>query len=113
MNADIFTDGAIHIAIVNGMIRMDYATISITEKDDDGNPAVIVNHRLVMTPQGFLKTLGNMETMAQKLIDVGIIIDNNDETRNGPARKTDHAILSRDQRSKDQNRRKRDLEVRK
>lgn len=113
MNADIFTDGAVNIAIVNGMIRMDYATLSVTEKDHVGNPAMLVNHRLVMTPQGFLKTLGNMEAMVQKLIEARIIIDADDETMSGPARKDEHAFSGRDQRSTEQKRRKRSLEVRK
>ena len=61
MSYDFFTDGIINSAVANGMIRIEFASISISEKEEDGRPKAQVSHRMVMTPHGFLKSLSNME----------------------------------------------------
>ena len=55
MSADYYADGVANIALLQGMIRIDFATLSLTEKDEDGAPVVEPNHRVIMTPQSFVK----------------------------------------------------------
>lgn len=55
------------------MIRIDFASLSVTERDEQGNPVVETRHRLVLTPHGFLKTFENMERMVHKLVGAGMI----------------------------------------
>lgn len=93
MSTDIFSDGAANIGLTQGMIRMEFASYSFTERDADGNPSIEATHRLVMTPQGFMKTFGNMEAMVDKLVEAGVVAaKSKEERRTGPARNTDATI---------------------
>lgn len=113
MNADIYTDGAINIAVVNGMIRINFGVLSVTNKDEADNPAFETTHRLVMTPQGFIKTFGNMEAVLNKLVEAGIIVDSSEELRSGPARDVRYSFSGQERRTDSRERRQRDLKVRK
>ena len=112
MGTDIFFDGVINIALVKGMIRIEVGSQSISEKDENGNRKIFNRHQLVLTPQVFLETFTNMESMLNKLIENGIVQDGADnELRGGPARDTDASFSGKDQRAP-VDRRKRDLSLR-
>lgn len=49
MNSDIFVDGVINIALVKGMIRVEFGSYSASEKGADGNPAIFNKYQLVLT----------------------------------------------------------------
>lgn len=108
MSANFYADGVTNIALLQGMIRIDFATLSLSEKDEDGNPEVEAAHRIIMSPQGFVKAFGTMEQVMDKLVETGIIRDpDDDERRSGPARDTDAAVTAAERRAHD--RRKRPL----
>ena len=112
MNTDIYTDGVINIALKKGMIRIEFGTMSISEKDDGGNPEIFSRSQLVLTPQVFLETFGNMERMLQQLIEVGVIRERDGEQRGGPARDGDATIPGKDRRDRADERRALNVEVR-
>ncbi|MEK9723831.1 MAG: hypothetical protein VW405_10170 [Rhodospirillaceae bacterium] len=89
------------------MVRIEFGTLSITEKDADGRPAVGERHQLTMTPKTFLETFGNMERMLAMLIDNGIVKERDaDEQRAGPARDDGLTIDGTDRRGTDRCRRR-------
>ncbi|OFX07799.1 MAG: hypothetical protein A2516_03580 [Alphaproteobacteria bacterium RIFOXYD12_FULL_60_8] len=93
MNNDIFSDGAINIGLTQGMIRIEFASYTFHKRDGDGNPTIEATHRLVMTPQGFMKTFASMESMVDKLVDAKVVAPNaTEERRSGPARNTDATL---------------------
>ncbi len=112
MNNDIYTDGVINIALKKGMIRIEFGTMSISEKDDDGNPEVFSRSQLVLTPQVFLETFGNMERMMNQLVEAGVIRERDGEQRGGPARDGATTIAGKDRRDQGRERRALNVEVR-
>ncbi len=112
MNTDIYTDGVINIALKKGMIRIEFGTMSISEKDDSGNPEIFSRSQLVLTPQVFLETFGNMERMMQQLIEAGVIRERDGEQRGGPARDHQATIPGKDRRDTGGERRALYVEVR-
>ncbi len=107
MQNTIYTDGVTNIALNKGMVRIELGTVSITEKDDNGRPAVGERHQLTMTPKTFLETFGNMERMLNLLIENGVVREKDaDEQRAGPARDEDLSIDGADRRDRHQERRR-------
>ena len=108
MTSDIYTDGALNVGFAGGMIRIDFGALSLTKKTDDGKPLLEVQHRLVMTPQGFLRTFGNMERVMKSLVDAEVIDGAAaGEVGEGPAKDTATAFDKQERRSLSADRRKR------
>ncbi len=106
MNKDSFVDGITAIRLANGMVRIEYGALSITETDDDGSPVVEKSFRIVMTPQAFLKSFGKMERMINALVESGVVIDSKADKRSGPARNQELSLAPEDRRKNDSERRK-------
>lgn len=106
MNTETFVDGVINIALVKGMVRVEFGSYSASDKDADGNPALFARHQVVLTPQAFLDTFGNMERMMSLLVEKGVLRTDTDEQRTGPARDTDSALDGKDRRGSGRDRRK-------
>lgn len=93
MDGDIYIDGIENIVLSHGMIRMDLASFALRARDAAGNPVIESRQRIVMTPQGFLRTFNALERMKSELIRAGIIKERQDEERrSGPARDDGAAI---------------------
>ncbi|MEE9544449.1 MAG: hypothetical protein V3V55_02480 [Rhodospirillales bacterium] len=108
MTSDIYTDGALNVGLAGGMIRIDFGALSLTKKTDGGKPLLEVQHRLVMTPRGFLRTFGNMERVMKSLVDAKIIDGAAiEEIGEGPAKDTATAFDKKERRSLAADRRKR------
>lgn len=100
MSADYYADGVANVALLQGMIRIDFATLSLTEKDAEGKPVVIPGHRVIMTPKGFAKAFGTMERVMAKLVETGVVRDpEREERRDGPARDTDAEFSAEERRT--------------
>jgi hypothetical protein len=106
VNSETFVDGVINIALVRGMVRIEFGSYSASDTNDDGQPALFSRHQVVMTPQAFLNSFGNMERMLNLLVEKGVLREDADEQRSGPARDTDTAIDGRDRRGTGRDRRK-------
>ena len=102
MNGDIFIDGIENIVLSQGMVRMDLASFSVKAKNKEGKPAVETKQRIVMTPQGFLRTHGAMERMLNELIKSGVVREKTEEQRSGPARDQAASIEVKDRRGNGQ-----------
>lgn len=82
MIEETFIDGVQEIGFGKGLIRMNLASLSATDRDDKNNPTLEVRHRLLMTPEGFLNLFGAMENMAKQLADAKIFKVNENEKEN-------------------------------
>jgi len=70
---ELFADTLSDINFGNGMVRMDFASLSATDTDINGDPVMAFRQRIVMSPQGFLETFATMQSMIGKLEEVGMI----------------------------------------
>lgn len=73
---ELFADGVGEISLVGGMVRIDWVSLSATEKDASGQPALEVRQRMVLPPEGFLRVFSAMEDLVKQLVDAGVIRKN-------------------------------------
>ena len=71
--AEIFADGIGEIALVGGMVRIDLVSLSQTEKNESGEALLELRQRVVMSPEGFLRSFGAMENLVKQLVDAGLL----------------------------------------
>lgn len=80
---DVFADGVGEITLVGGMVRMDLVSLSATEKDSNGNPSLEFRQRVVMPPDGFLRSFSAMENLVKQLMEAGVVQKNQDNEEGG------------------------------
>ena len=61
MEEQFFVDGLSSIAVIGGIVRLDFFAFSTTEKEANGQPKPVPQHRLVMTGPAFLLTAKKMQ----------------------------------------------------
>lgn len=69
---DLFADGIGEITLSGGMVRMDLVTLVGSQKDDK-QPHLEVSQRIVMPPDGFLRSFSAMEDLVKQLVEAGVI----------------------------------------
>ena len=72
---EVFADGMGEITLSGGMVRIDLVCLSASKKDSEGRPEVELRQRLVMPPDGFLRSFRGMEDLVEKLIKEGVVHD--------------------------------------
>jgi hypothetical protein len=71
---DIFADGIGEITLSGGMVRMDLVTLKGTQsKSSDEKPKLEFSQRVIMPPDGFLRSFSAMENLVKQLIDAGLV----------------------------------------
>lgn len=70
---DIFADGIGEITLSGGMVRMDLVTLTGTQANSDEKPKLEVSQRVIMPPDGFLRSFSAMENLVKQLIDAGLV----------------------------------------
>jgi len=73
MEREIFADGIGEITLSGGMVRMDLVTMVGTQKGKDQPPQLEFRQRVVMPPDGFLRSFSAMENLVKQLIDAGLV----------------------------------------
>lgn len=105
---DIFTDGAVNVAFAEGMVRIEFASLVVTEVDGKTKQKAEVRHRLVLTPQGFLRSMGNMERALDAMMAKGLIESRSPgQIKAGPGTDVDTVIAKGERRAFGPDRRKR------
>jgi hypothetical protein len=72
-NREIFADGIGEITLSGGMVRMDLVTLVGGQKDKENPPKLEFRQRIVMPPDGFLRSFSAMENLVKQLIDAGLV----------------------------------------
>lgn len=70
---DIFADGIGEITLAGGMVRMDLVTLVGSQNDPENKPRLVPSRRVVMPPDGFLRSFSAMENLVKQLIDAGLV----------------------------------------
>jgi hypothetical protein len=70
---EVFADGVSEINIAGGIVRINFVSLSGTEKDDKGNPTRELRQRIVITPQGVLELYGALQQVIEKLVSTGVL----------------------------------------
>lgn len=73
MANETFVVGCEGIGFHGGVLLVDMAGLSATQKDAEGRPLREHKLRLVMTPEGMLETVNAMQGMIARLVEVGLL----------------------------------------
>jgi hypothetical protein len=73
MDKEIFADGIGEIVLSGGMVRMDLVALTGSQRDKDDKPKLEFRQRIVMPPDGFLRSFSAMEDLVRQLVDAGLV----------------------------------------
>ncbi|MEZ6092855.1 MAG: hypothetical protein R3C03_01260 [Pirellulaceae bacterium] len=72
-NQEVFADGIGEISLSGGMVRMDLVTLVGSQNSEGNKPRLEPKQRIVMPPEGFLRSFSAMENLVKQLIDAGLV----------------------------------------
>jgi hypothetical protein len=55
------------------MVRMDLVTLTGSQSNSDEKPKLEFSQRVIMPPDGFLRSFSAMENLVKQLIDAGLV----------------------------------------
>ena len=70
---DMFADGIGEITLAGGMVRMDLVSLKGSQNNSEEQPKLVPTQRIVMPPDGFLRSFSAMENLVKQLIDAGLV----------------------------------------
>ncbi len=70
---EIFADGIGEIVLSGGMVRMDLVALTGSQRDDQKQPQLEFRQRVVMPPDGFLRSFSAMEDLVKQLVKAGLV----------------------------------------
>jgi hypothetical protein len=73
MIPETFTDGIGWIGLSEGMVRIEFVTLSPNAQNADRPPEPEIRHRIIMTPQAFLRSCVVQQRFIEKLQDAGLV----------------------------------------
>ncbi len=82
---EFFADGIGEITLAGGMVRMDLVTLVGNQNDKENPPKLQFCRRVVMPPDGFLRSFSAMENLVKQLIEAGLVKPRDGETAGNPA----------------------------
>jgi hypothetical protein len=66
-----FFDGVVNVSLTGGVVRIDLAHLSAVARDDQGNPLLERNVRLITSLEGFVAAYQTMQRMVERLAAQG------------------------------------------
>ena len=76
---EYFADGIGEITLAGGMVRMDLVSLTGKKGDDGNEPRLEPTRRIVMPPDGFLRSFGAMENLVKQLVEAGLVKSRNQD----------------------------------
>lgn len=87
---ELFADGVGEIVLSGGMVRMDLVAMTGSQREGGDKPKLEFRQRVVMPPDGFLRSFSAMEDLVRQLVDAGLVKPRDGAAGNAPAlEKTD------------------------
>jgi hypothetical protein len=68
-----FADGIGEITLSGGMVRMDLVTLVGSQNDPENKPRLEFSQRVIMPPDGFLRSFSAMENLVKQLVEAGLV----------------------------------------
>ena len=70
---EFFADGIGEITLSGGMVRLDLVSLVGTQNNENDKPRLEPNRRIIMPPDGFLRSFSAMENLVKQLVDAGVV----------------------------------------
>jgi hypothetical protein len=73
MTSELYSEGIGEVAITGSVVRLDLLTLSLEERDDKGQPKLVLRKRVVMPIDGFLRSYAVLTQAMKELEKKGVI----------------------------------------
>jgi len=73
MHAELFTDGVDEITVGGSIVRVDFCSLSPTERDANNAPKRVFCQRLIFSVESFANSVDVMQNALQGLVDAGVV----------------------------------------
>lgn len=73
VHQELFSDGIGEITVSGSVVRIDFVSLSATEKDMSGNPKPVIRQRIIMPLDGFANASDLMAKAVKGLEEAGAI----------------------------------------
>ncbi len=73
MAREIYSEGIGEVVITGSVVRLDLLTLSLEERDDKGQPKLVLRKRVVMPIDGFLRSFAVLSQAMQELEKRGVV----------------------------------------
>ena len=70
---ETYADGLMDVVVQGGVVRLDFYSLSPTEKGADGKPISVFRERVVMPLPGFAQAFSTLERVMKEMIDRGVL----------------------------------------
>jgi hypothetical protein len=83
MESELYTDGISEITVTGTIVRVDFVSLSPTERDANNAPKSVFRQRLIFSVDGFANSMELMQKALRGLVEAGAV------TRTQPRQATD------------------------
>ncbi|TKT75045.1 hypothetical protein [Aquamicrobium sp. LC103] len=73
MTQELYADGIGEITVTGTIVRIDFMSLSATEKDDKNNPKPIFRQRVIMPVDAFANAVDLMQKALGGLVEAGAV----------------------------------------
>jgi hypothetical protein len=82
---ELYSEGIGEVVITGSVVRLDLLTLSLEERDEKGQPKLVLRKRVVMPIDGFLRSFGVMTQAMRELEKRGVVrkVESPPETAGG------------------------------
>ncbi len=80
MIPELYSDGVGEVTVGGSIVRVDFVSLSPTERDENNNPKLVLKQRLIFSVEGFANSVDVMQKALQGLVDAGVVRRNQPST---------------------------------
>jgi|SRR6187455_2949864 len=73
MSNELYADGVSEITVTGSIVRIDFMSLSATERDDANKPVPTLRQRIIMPVEAFANTVDLMQKALGGLVDAGAV----------------------------------------
>jgi hypothetical protein len=73
MREELYADGIGEITVTGSIVRIDFVSLSATQKDANNNPQAVVRQRIIMPGDAFANAVHLMQQALNGLADAGLV----------------------------------------
>jgi hypothetical protein len=73
MSKEIYTEGIGEVTVTGPVVRLDLVALSLEDRDDKGQPKLVLRKRVVMPIDGFLRSFAALSQAMQELEKRGVV----------------------------------------
>jgi hypothetical protein len=73
MEKELYADGMSEITVTGSIVRIDFTSLSATERDEKNNPKPVLRQRIIMPVEAFANAVDLMQKALGGLVEAGAV----------------------------------------